>query len=486
MSFEMLKLEQFKDDNKGLDVETENAKTQKPEEPEEPEKPEEPKDPEEPENRNKPEEHEEYEEPEEPEEPEETEEQEEPGAAEETQEHNERENHEEPDEQEDPEDPEDSTEPGEPDQSDEFAEPEEPEAMTEVDTDLIPDYLTPTLILVGVNIVLPSLDLYRDITMMTRLFNIEYIEHNYLWIGFLFLCLLINFFFTSLTWWRLDTPQDKRWSWLLLLLQVWPQSRAVWVIWLTWTGNPKASQEKAKLDREVGGLEPFLEAMPTAFAAYYLAYYRYSNNDMWKVIGGWNTFYSGIFSLSLAVSLFLKGGPCAILASRGPLAGMLTPSFLVLYLSVICSIMSKIINMHWSPQIFVTYTVCICGSSLLLSLTALRNALGSWRASWKIGTSYPAILLLPMFTYFTFGAYRDEGGEVGLVLSWKWTLTNMLLSVMASFIKVGLHLPLYESTVQCIQIVNPEYLFNVDWIASFVVVAIGFICASVLFTLPES
>ena len=450
-----------------------------------PEMPEEPKYPEEPQNRNKPEEHEELEE---PEETEETEDPKEPRSPEETQEDNEPEEHEEPKEHEDPEEHEDSEEPGELDQPTESAESEEhdkPEAMTELDTDLIPDYLTPTLILVGVNIILPSMDLYRDITMMTRLFNIEYSEYS-LWIGFLFLCLLINFFFTSLTWWRLETAQDKRWSWLLLLLQVWPQSRAVWVIWLTWTGNPKASQEKAKLDREVGGLEPFLEAMPTTFAAYYLAFYRYSNHDMWLVIGAWNTFYFGIFSLSIAVSLFLKGGPCAILASKGPLAGMLTPSFLVLFLSVISSIMSKIINMHYSPQSFVTYTVCICGCSLILSLTALRNALGSWRISWKIGTTYPAIILLPMFTYFTFGAYRDEGGEVGLVLSWKWTITNMFLSVVASFIKVVLHLPHYESTVQCIQIVNPEYLFNVDWIASFVAVAIGFICASILFTLPES
>ena len=152
---------------------------------------------------------------------------------------------------------------------------EEPVAVTQGGSDLIPDYLTPTIILVGVNIIVPTLHLYRDLTMITRLFNAGYSEY-YGWTSFLLLGLLINFFFISLAWWRLESAADKRWSWLLLLLQVWPQSRALKVIWLLWTGDPSASQEKARLDREVGGLEPFLEAFPTALAVYYLAFYRQS------------------------------------------------------------------------------------------------------------------------------------------------------------------------------------------------------------------
>ena len=414
-----------------------------------------------------------------------------PKDTEEHEEHEDHEEHEEPEEHEKPKEPEEPEEPEEhedleePEEPVEHEEPEETEAMTAINTDLIPDFLTPTFILVGVNIVLPTMDLYRDLSMMTRLFNSEYSEHS-AWIGFLFLFLFINFLFTSLAWWRLETAEDKRWSWLLLVLQVWPQSRAVRVIWLTWTGHPKAGEEKAKLDMEVGGLEPFLEAMPTAFAVYYLAFYRYSSSDMWQDIGGWNSFYAGNLSMSLAASLFLKGGPCAIIVSKGPLAGMLTPSFLVLMLSVILSVYSKIINMHFSPYIFVTYTVCICTFSMFLSLAALRNALGSWRTTWQIGTTYPALILLPMFTYFTFGAYRVQGGDVGLILSWKWTLTNMIISVLASFIKVSLHLPLYERTAQCLQIVNPEYLYNAEYIALFVALSVVVICASVLTTMSES
>ena len=50
---------------------------------------------------------------------------------------------------------------------------------------------------------------------------------------------------------------------LTFCLKVWPQWRAGKVLLLAWRKDPRARQEKARLDREVGGLEPFLEAMPT-------------------------------------------------------------------------------------------------------------------------------------------------------------------------------------------------------------------------------
>ena len=39
---------------------------------------------------------------------------------------------------------------------------------------------------------------------------------------------------------------------------------------LTLRKDPRARQEKARLDREVGGLEPFLEAMPTYIVCRYM------------------------------------------------------------------------------------------------------------------------------------------------------------------------------------------------------------------------
>ena len=55
---------------------------------------------------------------------------------------------------------------------------------------------------------------------------------------------------------------------------MWPQARSVRVLVLTWMKDPTARQEKAKMDREVGGLEPFLEGMPTVIVIAGMSFYK--------------------------------------------------------------------------------------------------------------------------------------------------------------------------------------------------------------------
>ena len=82
---------------------------------------------------------------------------------------------------------------------------------------LTPDLLTPTLLLLLVNICQPTLDLYRDLDMLFRLSF--YPAH---WgLGFyLFSGICLNFLFTCWAWWRLEPREKKSWTWVLLLLQV--------------------------------------------------------------------------------------------------------------------------------------------------------------------------------------------------------------------------------------------------------------------------
>jgi hypothetical protein len=80
-----------------------------------------------------------------------------------------------------------------------------------------PDYLTPTLLLLIFNITLPTLDLYKDISMLIRLSSYP---QYWAWGVFLFLGIFLNFLFTCLAWWRLEPRQKKSWTWILLLLQV--------------------------------------------------------------------------------------------------------------------------------------------------------------------------------------------------------------------------------------------------------------------------
>ena len=80
-----------------------------------------------------------------------------------------------------------------------------------------PDYLTPTLLILIFNISLPTLDLYRDITMLIWMYSYP---HYWAWGIFLFTGIFINFLFTCLAWWRMEPRENKPWTWILLLLQV--------------------------------------------------------------------------------------------------------------------------------------------------------------------------------------------------------------------------------------------------------------------------
>ena len=80
-----------------------------------------------------------------------------------------------------------------------------------------PDYLTPTLLLLIFNITLPTLDLYKDFTMLMRL---SFYPQYWAWEIFLFAGVFFNFLFTCWAWWRLEPKQTKSWTWILLLLQV--------------------------------------------------------------------------------------------------------------------------------------------------------------------------------------------------------------------------------------------------------------------------
>ena len=72
-----------------------------------------------------------------------------------------------------------------------------------------------------------------------------------------------------------------------------------------------------------------------------------------------------------------------------------------------------------------------------------------WRVCYQLGlphlvSSYPALLLLPVFTCFTLGSYKE--GEDGLVLSWKWTTINMLASYSGATMRMLLQLEVFETT----------------------------------------
>ena len=90
---------------------------------------------------------------------------------------------------------------------------------------LLQDSVTPSIKLLMFNIVLPTMDIFLDITMIQKLFT-----NGYWGCGTLVVTgIITNSIFTSLAWWRLEPKDQKKWSWIFLLLQLWPQLRALQV-----------------------------------------------------------------------------------------------------------------------------------------------------------------------------------------------------------------------------------------------------------------
>ena len=76
--------------------------------------------------------------------------------------------------------------------------------------------------MIVVSIILPTIDIYLDIALMQKLFLNGYWGWGVSVIG----GSVTNFLFTSFAWWRMESPKQKKWSWIFLLLQLWPQLRA--------------------------------------------------------------------------------------------------------------------------------------------------------------------------------------------------------------------------------------------------------------------
>ena len=71
---------------------------------------------------------------------------------------------------------------------------------------------------------------------------------------------LLNLLFTSWTWHKLE---KNRWTLVLLLTFLWPQYRALKLVYrIGWKGDEAGLEEKKEFHQRIGCLEPFIEAIP--------------------------------------------------------------------------------------------------------------------------------------------------------------------------------------------------------------------------------
>ena len=116
-------------------------------------------------------------------------------------------------------------------------------------------------------IILRTFDSYGDINFALQAFTTE----NYL-IGCLILApVLISLGFTFHIWKSssFDSAKAKRWSWILVSLNFWPQYQVVKLIKAIISRNPEKDWENMenKLDHQLLFIEPWLEAIPQFFSS---------------------------------------------------------------------------------------------------------------------------------------------------------------------------------------------------------------------------
>ena len=202
------------------------------------------------------------------------------------------------------------------------------------------------------NIIFTTWDQYSDIKFAYILFAKG---HSY-WSLAVISPTILNFIFTLYSWYYFEPKNQKSYSWLLLILQLWPQLCALRIIISVLKNNSEWRKEKALMDRSIGLLEPFLESIPQTIILTTLFYLtncqKTSCKESNRLIIGNNgvmfgiAYASSIIGAGLGLATFLGTGPVKTLPSVFPNF----PYFLTL-VSVLGTIITKgmllvIITLH--------------------------------------------------------------------------------------------------------------------------------------------
>ena len=219
----------------------------------------------------------------------------------------------------------------------------------------------------------------------------------------------------------MESSEQKKWSWIFLLLQLWPQLRAFQVqglhkdeshqrmivlklnfqvIILLVKGDPKGYEEKAALEREVNGLEAYLEALPALLV---LAYLKKAYPVFLDKLGLFS-FYRPFYQTCFTMTLFLKSGPCFILPRKGLFGGIFTWRFIAIFVLNQLSFKIKYFEAQFDGETYLANAVCVSSIGVALALVSIRQAVGSWEAVFALVLKFPPLLFLPVFGFVTFGA----------------------------------------------------------------------------------
>ena len=265
----------------------------------------------------------------------------------------------------------------------------------------------------------------------------------------------LNYIFCFIAFFRLGTK--KRLTFIFPLLNLYPQFgksfksklpfrlnilEAVRLILMLLEDPETGMKMKRKYEEDIGLHETFLEAVPTALILT-LIWVSPGKDSLQEVIFDGHivaptlfllTYSLSCFSASLGLAKCLKTGVARPISPGGPLDGLFSGRFILALIASASCLVVRIFNpvdtfaVLFLPQLFLAFSSTVDFTK--------KNSL-------KILISHPSLLLLPMFTFFTFSKLQCCGDR-RVKFSKRFTLINIAISVAGlvawfvfSFFKIG-------------------------------------------------
>ena len=336
------------------------------------------------------------------------------------------------------------------------------------------------------DVVFPSLDVYSDFSLILG----WYMNGHFKYAISMTIPIMLQFLFTIYKWIRLEKMANKKWTWPILLLQFWPQWRAIRIMRLDFRNDSKIEAKKKELMREVTSTEPFLEAFLSIIIMTIIfisalgdnsfrdnCSYNYLTNtwneveceeyqNAWSwnfqppkyctnhpedgkcaVYGGFGgqawfftSFYISIITGTLGITKFLQVGPFSVLSTEGVIGGICKWRFLLTFLAVMMSLVTKGVFMGsyiayfyagnlWSNVQSKSMIKTMFGTSgdsetivallsllsgllivinFLFAITCISCSTGINKKLIKVVLAYPAAWMLPIATYFAIGPINSS------------------------------------------------------------------------------
>jgi len=199
--------------------------------------------------------------------------------------------------------------------------------------------------------VFPTIDSVLDLVLILRWYTTGHANYA----TGLAVPFIINLCFNTYQWWKWDSKSEKKLTWMLLVLQVWPIYRSAKFILYLSKRKHEAEKEKRKFVKRIDFLEPYLESVPSLFVLFIalfasgsvpgIALNQLENYDSLigdSVILFWMKFGIAMVTSTLGLSTYLLKGPCRVVPNRGYLNGILSWKYLVACIGTIFTLGGKL------------------------------------------------------------------------------------------------------------------------------------------------